>query len=448
MSPFAFFLTVSAFFLLFIFFIKRNRTFCKLAVTPLTCLLCLPFTLQTVFAKDQPAEDLSPGSPYNINNSEREEGIKHDLKYNGCNGFIRGGYLQTYAKTLSKEQAYGLSGELGCGISWGSFFKLHASAFTAINPGFNSSNNDAIQGDFFDAHKNSYITLGEAVMTLSYADFEAHIGPQRFDSPHMDQDDLRLLPNIFEAYLVDYHINDEFYVGTGFIRTAKGWENNHNAAKFVGIGNAFGGNGSQSWLGLGTYERDKISASAWYYYIKDVQQIFYIDLNYESNINADFSYQLGGQFDLGRAVGDNSIGKVDANSIGVYAALSAYGLTFTTAYNKNFGQSAAVNSVGGGPFYTSMEEMTLDAVDNGKEAQALLLSLEYQPHFLETMTLGVAIGDFQAKKAADFHTQEFDVYLSYQYQQRITVDIMYAYIKNLESELDTEQLRIMLSYQF
>jgi hypothetical protein len=33
-------------------------------------------------------------------------------------------------------------------------------------------------------------------MTLSYAGVEAHIGPQRFDSPHMDQDDLRLLPNI------------------------------------------------------------------------------------------------------------------------------------------------------------------------------------------------------------------------------------------------------------
>ena len=173
-------------------------------------LLVVLITLQTAIAQDEPAEtlaredksvqiqppseDLSPGFPYNINTSLRVEGIKHDLKYDGCNGFIRGGYIQTHQKTVSNQQAYGLGGELGCGISWGPYFKLHASAFTAINPGFNSGNKDEIQGDFFDENKNSYITLGEAVMTLSYGDLQAHLGPQRFNSPHMDQDDLRSLP--------------------------------------------------------------------------------------------------------------------------------------------------------------------------------------------------------------------------------------------------------------
>lgn len=426
-------------------------------------LFAVLFALQTALAEDQAleapsgkdstiqnqaAEELSPGSPYNINNPERAKGIKHDLKYDGCNGFIRSGYIQTHAKTVSNEQAYGFGGELGCGISWGSFFKIHASAFTAINPGFNSGNKDEIQGDFFDENKNSYITLGEAVMTLSYASFEAHIGPQRINTPHMDQDDLRLLPNIFEAYLVDYHINDELYIGSGFVRTAKGWENSGNSADFVGIGEAFGGTGSQSWLGWGKYQQGNISASAWYYYIKDVQQIFFLDIVYQNSINEFFSYELGGQFDLGRSVGSESTGLVDANTLGVFASLSAYGVTFTTAFNKNYGQSAAVNSVGGGPFFTSMEEMTLDAVDTGKNAQGLLFNLSYQPHFLEAMTIGVAAGDFQAEKAADFHTQEFNSYFNYQYNQMLSVDIMYAYIKNIASSNNTEQFRIILGYQF
>ncbi len=399
-------------------------------------------------AQRPPTEELSPGSPYNINNSERGTGIKHDLKYDGCNGFIRTGYIQTHAKTISNEQAYGLGGELGCGVSWGSLFKFHVSAFTAINPGFNSGNKEAIQGDFFDENKNSYITLGEAVMTLSYSSFEAHIGPQRINSPHMDQDDLRLLPNIFEAYLVDYQFNDEFYMGSGFIRTAKGWENNGNAADFIGIGEAFGGTGSQSWLGWGTYQQQHINASAWYYYIKDVQQIFFMDIVYQNSINEIFSYELGGQFDLGRSVGRESAGLVDANTLGIFASLSACGVIFTTAYNKNFGDSAAVSSVGGGPFFTSMEEMTLDAVNAGKNAQGLMLNLEYQPHFFEAMAFGIAIGDFQAEKAADFHTQELNTYFSYQYNQMLTVDIMYAYIKNLESSINTEQFRVILGYQF
>ena len=111
------------------------------------CFLFL-ISLQTALAESQQKEDLSPESPYNINNSDREAGIKHDLKYNGCNGFLRGGYIQTNVKTINNAQAYSFGGELGCGISWGPFLKIHSSAFTAINPGFNRGNKNAIQGDF------------------------------------------------------------------------------------------------------------------------------------------------------------------------------------------------------------------------------------------------------------------------------------------------------------
>jgi hypothetical protein len=50
-------------------------------------MICFLFliSLQTALAESQQKEDLSPESPYNINNSDREAGIKHDLKYNGCN---------------------------------------------------------------------------------------------------------------------------------------------------------------------------------------------------------------------------------------------------------------------------------------------------------------------------------------------------------------------------
>lgn len=392
-----------------------------------------------------PAEDLSPGFPYNINTSLRVEGIQHDLKYDDCNGFVRGGYIQTHQKTVSNQQAYGLGGELGCGFSWGSFFKLHASAFTTINPGFNSDNKDEIQGDFFAADKNSYITLGEAVMTLSYANFQAHLGPQRFNSPHMDQDDLRLLPNIFEAYFVDYHIGDELYLGSGFVRTTKGWENNRNAADFVDIGEAFGGKGALSWLSWGKYQQGYIDANIWYYYIKDVQQIFFIDVTYQNWLNNIFFYELGGQFDLGRSVRSQSIGLVDANTLGVYATISAYGVSFTTAFNKNYGASAAVNSVGGGPFFTSMEQMTLDAV-NAKNAQALFFNLEYQP--LDELIIGAATGDFQGENTADFHTQEVNAYLGFNFRQILTVNFMYAYIKDLQAVQVSEQIRVILGFQF
>ena len=97
--------------------------------------------------------------------------------------------------------------------------------------------------------------------------------------------DSPILPNIFEAYLFDYHIDDEFYLGSDFVRTAKGWENNGNAADFVDKGEAFGGTGELSWLAWGKYQQAYIDANIWYYYIKDVQQIFFMDATYQNRFN-------------------------------------------------------------------------------------------------------------------------------------------------------------------
>jgi hypothetical protein len=147
----------------------------------------------------------------------------------------------------------------------------------------------------------------------------------------------------------------------------------------------------------------------------------------------------------GRSVRSQSIGLVDANTLGVYATISAYGVSFTTAFNKNYGASAAVNSVGGGPFFTSMEQMTLDAV-NAKNAQALFFNLEYQP--LDELIIGAATGDFQGENTADFHTQEVNAYLGFNFRQILTVNFMYAYIKDLQAVQVSEQIRVILGFQF
>ena len=89
--------------------------------------------------------------------------------------------------------------------------------------------------------------------------------------------------------------------------------------------------------------------------------------------------------------------------------------------------------------------MTLDAV-NAKNAQAILFNLEYQP--LEELVIGAAAGDFQGENAADFHTQEVNAYLGFNFRQMITVDFMYAYIKNLQADQVTEQIRVILGFQF
>jgi hypothetical protein len=54
-----------------------------------------------------------------------------------------------------------------------------------------------------------------------------------------------------------------------------------------------------------------------------------MDITYQDKINDIFFYELGGQFDLGRSIGSQSIGLVDANTLGAYATIGAYGVSFT-----------------------------------------------------------------------------------------------------------------------
>lgn len=387
--------------------------------------------------------------PYKFNKSTSTglyNAVIHSFKYVGCGGYIRAGYIQTDIDTQDKEQAYGLGGNLLCGFKWDDSLNFQLGLFASINPGFNSHNIDLVQGDFFNGNKNSYFLLGEAALNYTLGKFQMHLGRQRFDSPHMDQDDLRLVPNLFEAYLLDYHPSSSLYAGGGLVRSAAGWENGGNAAEFIDIAEALGGAGDQAWVAWVRYQQKHWSGNAWVYHIVDNVDIIYGEWLYNRQLNESLTLNLGLQFDLGRDSGTARMGSIEANTWGIMANLSWHDFTFTAAYNRNHGKSGALSSVGGGPFFTSMEDQTLDAISPGDDAEALLLGLEYQP--LPDLLIGVAAGEFRSQNTDIYHKQEFNAYLSYQWQETIRLDFMFAQVNDKNSAQDKTQFRVILNYQF
>src|SRR3972149_3377949 len=146
-------------------------------------------------------ESNSEDTPYRVP-KPGEETILHksaERAEKACGGYARAGYIRTDTGNSPSERAVALGGEYGCEINLTDNINIHLGLSTSIDPGLNSDNDARVHGDFFDADKDSYAMPGTALLIASLGKLEAHLGRQIFDPPHMDSDDLRMIPNRFEV---------------------------------------------------------------------------------------------------------------------------------------------------------------------------------------------------------------------------------------------------------
>ncbi len=361
-----------------------------------------------------------------------------------CVGYLRAGYLHSSIGSPKNLSAHSVGGELGCHYQINDQIKVHLGVFGSADIGLNPDNKNRIHGDFYNADLGSYLMLGEAFVSLSFAQLEANLGRQRLDTPHMDSDDLRMVPNLFEAYLVNYQLTEQVAVGAGFIRAMAGWENGGDQSHFIGVGDALGGDGNSAWVSWATFEDAAINASVWYYKVPDHLQILYGELSLAGSFHEAVSYQFALQYDWGNEVGDATLGDVDAKTWGLSSSLSVYGLTTSAAINQNSGD-AALSSLGGGAFFTSMEDQTLDAV-SGKNTEAWVVVLEYS--VTEALTIGTALGRFSASNDLHYDVEETDFYLSYAWKEAYLFELAYAQVDDKNGRETDHQLRAILTYNY
>lgn len=333
-----------------------------------------------------------------------------------CNGYARAGYIQT-----DHSSASALAGALGCAYSLNSIIGTYLSLYASWDPGINSENDNNIQAEFFNNQQDSYLIVGEAFLTLSMDQFHTRLGRQHFDSPHLDSDDLRMIPNLFEAYLFDTHISDEWLLGIGFVREAAGWENGANASQFVSIGEALGGDSSGAWLSWLSYEQNNLNSDSWFYYIADHLMLVYSELVVSGELADTISYRFGLQYDWGADTGNALLGDVNAHSLGILSAISWSGFTLIVAYNRNFTDTGAIASVGGGPFFTSVEDQTLDAIE-GKNAESILLGVEYA--FNNFVDIGILAGKFSASSKKEYNKEELNLFINLNWEDTVDAELM------------------------
>lgn len=331
--------------------------------------------------------------------------------------------------------------------------KLGVGAYISQKLHFASGDEDKINTDLFDMDGKSYAYVGEAYVDYTLGDLNLKVGRQQLDTPFADTDDIRMHPNTFEALIATYSgIEGTTLVG-GFVTRWAGYDSEGTLSKekFKKLG---GDNSNGvAVVGIVNESIENLALQAWYYNIDEVADAIYADATYAIPFSETMGVELSAQaanFNEEKASG------MDGKVYGIGAAFNAGPLTLGAAYNKasNDSGKSVSNGFGGGPYLTSMEEMTIDGYEDAKAYQ-LSAELDLADAGLEGVTLTALYGDFKSTPA-DMHVKEFDIIASLELSEAISGDISYAMVddKNKNTSEDGlydagyDRFLVRLNYNF
>ena len=368
-------------------------------------------------------------------------------------GQLRAGYITFSEDGASRTSAYALAGHVHFNTKRWNAFMVGAEAYTVLNLGINQ-NPLNLNGDFFDENGKSFILLSQAYLDWKWCNTEIKLGRQILDTPHADSDDIRMMPNYFEAYTITNTDIDNLTLSAGIIDKMAGWENGVNSPDFVDVGETLGVNKIDGiYYASASYEGIKdLSLSLWYYHYSDIADVVYAEAGYSYTFSKNTTFTLGLQYDGSHQTGAALLGKQDADTYGISleAEFADLGLTVLAAYNQDDGETGATGlSLGGGPFFTSMEDQTLDAIGSSGKAWTVGAGYNFENIGINGLSFGVAYGSFEADDASVYKSREIDAVLEYSLSEKFSVTAAFASIDHRVATMeDYDQFRLIANYNF
>ena len=277
--------------------------------------------------------------------------------------------------------------------------------------------------DLFAADTESYAYVGEAYIDYSANDFTLRVGRQLIDTPLADTDDIRMHPNSFEAAIATYSgIEGTTLVG-GYVTRFAGYDSGDDISKFKKLGGE--NSNGVAVVGIVNESVENLAIQGWYYNIDEVSKAFYTDATYAIPLSETMGLELSAQY---ANFSEEKESGMDGNVYGVGAAFNVGALTLGAAYNKasNDTDKYVSNGFGGGPYMTSMEEMTIDGYEDAKAYQ-LSAELDMADAGVEGLTLCALYGNFKSTPA-DMKVKEIDLIASYEVNEALNAEVSYAMV--------------------
>lgn len=370
---------------------------------------------------------------------------------------IRLAYIDqnNHEEGVSDTYATSIGGQLKYETAKFYHISLAASAFVSQKVSVLTGDGDELNPDFFDDEGDSFAYLGEAYIDYEYEHLSLRYGRQTLDTPLNNRDDIRMLPNTFEAFMAGYGGIDNFIFVAGYVTSWAGYDSGGDISKFKDIPGTIATTGEKGdgvfLAGVMNDSLDNVIFQTWYYDFDKLSGVIYIDgiygNEYENGLNVETGVQYGNY-------SEKSSSQIDGHVFGGILNLGYNEMSLGFAFNHvdTSENNTIILGHGGGPYFTSMEEMTIDAV-NDANAYVISAGIDFSKILVNGLSLDYAYGHFDGNDVgADVEYVENDIIVSYAISDKADFEASYAYVNDRKNsgtnDTGYDRLLVRVNYNF
>ena len=303
--------------------------------------------------------------------------------------------------------------------------------------------------------QEGFTVLGRAYGKFNYENkLEITVYRQYIDSPYVNKQDNRMVPNTFEAYGLRGDF-DTIRFGGGYISKIK----RQNSDKFVPMSQIGGIKNLDNGMfifGAGYYPIEEFSIGGVNYFVEDVINIFYAESYFVKSMASGVGVKLSLQYTDQRSVGDDLLGS-DFNTWvwGGQIATSYLNTIFRAAFSTTSNDRRIISPYGGYPGYISL--IVKDFNRAGEKAFLFGLSHASKIDILEGLSFftNYAFG-YNAVDEDDGQSlpnqREFDITVDYKPEslsvRGLWLRFRYANVDITGDKDSVNDLRVILNYNF
>jgi imipenem/basic amino acid-specific outer membrane pore len=369
------------------------------------------------------------------------------FKNGRAGGQIRlGAIAQENPEGSEDSYAAALGGQLKLETGAWNGLKFGVAAYISQEIGALSGDGEKLNPDFFADGGDSFAYVGEAYLDYAWNGLNLRVGRQQIDTPFADTDDIRMHPNTFEALVVTYSGFEETLLVGGCLTRWAGYDSEGDITAFK----RFDDNTSSGAAVVGVVNEsvEGVALQGWYYGIDDLADAFYTEAVYSGELFDTLQFEAGLQ---AAYFAEKEASGIDGSVGGVLLAAGSDAFMLLGAYNRamNENGTAPMDGLGGGPYFTSMEEMTIDGLEDA-EAYAFGAEADLSALGIDGLGLCLTYGVFKSDTASSDKAEEVDVILSYEAAEQFVAEVSYAAIDDKHETLDGDWSRWLarLNYSF
>ena len=365
-------------------------------------------------------------------------------------------------------------------------------AFYTTNGLGDHSNIATVDPTLFGKNNESIAYMGEAYLQYKNGNTTFKGGRQKLDTPMAGSDDARMLPNLFEAYVLsNTDVKDTTLIAAHVTKFAQGsFGRAYNGAgayadKVLSITSGYSMVDSKNYVGefvdMGTYaigrDTSGVSVAAavytgikglklqvWDYYAHDILNALYAEANYGWSYASGISPYVGVQYIKEDNIGSDYAGEVNSDFMGakVGAKVGNFDLSAAISHNSEDGDAAidggTISPWGGMPAYTQ-GMVTRHQFMSGTDSWKVAASYDWKDYGINLST-GVYYVEFDMDDMNGYSTKVgsvasesgFDIIYNPQaiknLQLRLRGNFPREYKETTTGDLDWDEYRVIANYNF